>query len=515
MQRRTLSLDESGTLILLGAILFGGWFRFMPTWLAGFPINDGGMFYTMMNDLQANRFIPPLYTTYNNLNIPFAYPPLALYIGAFISSLLNISEIEILRWLPAFFNTLTIPVFFLLAKEIIGDKFKGAVATFAFAFTPHLTTWLSAGGGLTRSLGTVFMILTVYFAWKLLVKEESKSLWGVIISGSLAILSHTESSVYALTLPMLIWLVKSRSLKTAIQAGWVAIGVLLLAGPWYGWVTSQHGIAPLLSALKTGSQTIWSVLRLINIDILTEEPYLDLLGVFGILGIIFLVAKKDYFLPLMLVTIYLVQPRSAHTIGNIPLAMSAGMFFTNEILPRIGKWPNGRTVLVMALAPYILINFIYFDTLLAGNHLSQNERMAMEWVRKTTPTNGNFLILTGEPDAMCESSAEWFPALTERKSLTTLQGSEWLINDQFGKRTDSRIKLRSCINSDAPCLHRAVSELGDSFDFIYISFNAQTYYCKPANAGSEPQNFALMLSNSNDYSLVFASEEVVVFKLAK
>lgn len=66
------------------------------------------MFYTMMKDLQANHFIPPVFTTYNNLNIPFAYPPLALYIGAGISSLFNISLIKILQWLPPLINSLCV-----------------------------------------------------------------------------------------------------------------------------------------------------------------------------------------------------------------------------------------------------------------------------------------------------------------------------------------------------------------------------------------------------------------------
>ncbi len=42
-----LSKDEIGMLILLAAILFGGIFRLLPAWLAGFPVNDGGMCETL------------------------------------------------------------------------------------------------------------------------------------------------------------------------------------------------------------------------------------------------------------------------------------------------------------------------------------------------------------------------------------------------------------------------------------------------------------------------------------
>jgi len=150
------SKDEIGILILFAAILFGGIFRLLPSWLAGFPVNDGGMFHVMMKDLQANHFIPPLYTSYNHLSIPFAYPPLAFYIGAGASDLLNISLLAILRWLPAIIHTACVPALYFLAKELIGDKFTAAIATLVFALTPHLNAWLSVGGGLTRSLGTLF-----------------------------------------------------------------------------------------------------------------------------------------------------------------------------------------------------------------------------------------------------------------------------------------------------------------------------------------------------------------------
>jgi len=331
------SKDEIGILILLAAILFGGIFRLLPSWLAGFPVNDGGMFYVMMKDLQANHYIPPLYTSYNQINIPFAYPPLAFYIGAGLSDLFNISLLDILQWLPAIIHTACIPALYFLAKEIIGDKVTSAAAALAFALTPHLNAWLSVGGGLTRSFGTLFLILTVLFSYKLLVKNDKRAIGWTILFGSLTVLSHTESTVFAIALPIYIWVAKSRSRKSALQGGWVALGVLVFAGPWYGLIIHRHGIEPLLSALQTGGQTPWALAKLINVDILTEEPYLDLLGVFGVLGMAALIARKKYFIPLMLVVIYLVQPRSAHTVGNIPLALAAGIFITEVLLSEISK----------------------------------------------------------------------------------------------------------------------------------------------------------------------------------
>ena len=161
MTKKPLSTNELGTLILFGAILFGAWFRIMPAWIAGFPINDGGMFYTMILDLQTNHYIVPLFTTYNHASIPFAYPPLGFYVGAGLSDLLNISPLVVIRWLPGIINAACIPAFYFFAKEVLNNKFQGAIAAFIYAMTPHLTSWLSMGGGLTRSFGMLFMLLTL------------------------------------------------------------------------------------------------------------------------------------------------------------------------------------------------------------------------------------------------------------------------------------------------------------------------------------------------------------------
>ncbi|MEJ5225591.1 MAG: hypothetical protein WHV44_14130 [Anaerolineales bacterium] len=66
-----LPLEDQWTLLFLTlAVLLGGAVRFLPGIQAGFPINDGGMFYVMTKELVANGFALPHLTGYNGLNIP-------------------------------------------------------------------------------------------------------------------------------------------------------------------------------------------------------------------------------------------------------------------------------------------------------------------------------------------------------------------------------------------------------------------------------------------------------------
>ena len=154
-------LEWTGTILGI-AILFGIFVRVLPAFLAGFPINDGGMFSVMMRDLRGNGFALPIYTTYNYLDIPYAYPPLGFYLGA-LFELIGIYRLQVLIWLPAFFTALTIPLFYLLAKQLMGDRPRAALATAFFAFAPGNYVWLLMGGGLTRALGTVFFISSLIF----------------------------------------------------------------------------------------------------------------------------------------------------------------------------------------------------------------------------------------------------------------------------------------------------------------------------------------------------------------
>ena len=141
------------------AILFGSLVRLYPVWAAGFPVNDGGMFYRMVQDLIDSGFRIPLHTTYNQLQIPFAYPPLPFYLAGGLHLVLRIPVLEIIHWLPAFFSILTIPAFFWLAHVFLVNEKKAAVAALFFAFLPRSFEWLIMGGGLTRAPATLFFLL--------------------------------------------------------------------------------------------------------------------------------------------------------------------------------------------------------------------------------------------------------------------------------------------------------------------------------------------------------------------
>ncbi len=102
-------------LIFSVAVLLGLAVRLPFVLNTDFPLNDGGLFYTMVRELQANHFRLPLFTSYNGTNIPFAYPPLAFYLAGILQSLTQWDLLSIFRFLPFFINLLCIPAFYSLA----------------------------------------------------------------------------------------------------------------------------------------------------------------------------------------------------------------------------------------------------------------------------------------------------------------------------------------------------------------------------------------------------------------
>ena len=115
----------------------------------------------MAREIQAAHFALPLTTSYNLAGLPFAYPPLALYLAAFLDQLGPWTLLDLLRWLPLILNLLAIPAVYWLARLLLDNNRDADFAIIAFVLLPESFRWFIMGGGLTRSTGFLFAILTL------------------------------------------------------------------------------------------------------------------------------------------------------------------------------------------------------------------------------------------------------------------------------------------------------------------------------------------------------------------
>jgi len=504
-------------LILFFSLLFGAIVRFVPTLMSGSLINDGGMFYVMIEDLKANHFLLPTFTAYNHLNIPFAYPPLSFYVGGVISSL-GVSTLDILRWLPPLISMFSILAFYQTSSLILDSRKKGVLATLAYSMMPRSYSWYIMGGGLSRAFGVLFLLLACSSAWAMFTRREHRYIFLATLFGAGALLSHPETGLHTAVTCFLIWLFKGRNMRGVRDATLVALGVLILTSPWWVTVLAQHGTAPVLSALGTGGYTgtFWLAWLTFNF---AEERFVTLLTVLGLIGFMVQCLRRDRFLPVWMLAAFAVEPRSAPAIAAIPLAILAGLGLADFVLPNIAAltsksmsslqdWTDAMTNsrAVKIVIGYILFSTLfgalYYDLNLARSVLPAEGRVAMEWVRANTPSDALFIILTGQAYPFADPAIEWFPAIASRTSQNTIQGREWLLGKNFTPFLNSLDKLQACFSQDSACVEQWTDSNRLAFNYIYLQKQE-----KDSGTGF----LLFQLRQSQDYTLVFENDGAVIF----
>ena len=521
---------EWADLILMLAILIGTFMRFNPTLLAGFAINDGGMFAVMVDDLKASNYLLPKFTTYNHLNIPFAYPPLGFYLGRIAADLFGLSAVQVVRWVPAFFASLSVPAFYLLALRLLKDKYYAAISTLFFALMPRALSWFVMGGGLTRSPGQFFMLLTLATLVRLYEQNRREDIFLAGVFGGLAVMSHPEAAVHTFVSAIFLWIMLSRSRTAFINSLVVGLLVLLVSAPWWATVIHYHGVEPLLKGAATGQKTL-AVFHLLFF-VFTEEPYATMIAILGLIGIAHRLARRDYLLPLWMVIPFFVEGRSAAGPAAIPLAMLAAIGLVDVIFAALSTL-SGRNVatekagsgdvqqsdllssternIFIYLFLYLIFSTYQFGLQLSNATLYPPDQEAMNWVRENTPAESRFLVLTGTTSVSCDSVLEWFPALTGRQSLYTVQGTEWIEGPNFNTYVKSTYPVQECLSSaDVSCLDTAVSR--SQYDYVYVSKILRVNNCSPLDLQRTFPYFLESLHINDGFEVVYETDEVLIYK---
>jgi len=514
---KKLQRSEWSTLLLLIAIGIGTFMRFNPTLLAGFAINDGGMFAAMVDDLKATHYVLPEFTTYNHLNIPFAYPPLGFYIGRIAADLFGLNATEVLRWVPAFFASLSIPAFYLLALRLLKNKYYASVSTLFFALMPRALSWFVMGGGLTRSPGQFFMLLTLATVIRLYEENRKVDVLLAGIFGGLAVMSHPEAAVHTIVSAAFLWIMLSRSRTGFIHSIFVALIVLVVTAPWWATVISYHGLDPLLKGAATGQKAL-AVLHLLFF-VFTEEPYATVIAILGLIGIASRLLRRDYLLPLWMVIPFFVEGRSAAGPAAIPLAMLAAIGLVDVVLSALQSrnaepqpdevLPVERNVFIYLLL-YLLFSTYQFGFGLSSATLYAPDREAMQWVKENTPAESRFLVLTGTTSVSCDSVMEWFPALTGRQSIYTVQGTEWTEGSNFNNYVRSTYAVQGCLSdSDVACVDGVIDR--SEYDYVYVSKTLRADNCMPVGRERTFPFFEASVK-TNGFETVYESEGVLIYR---
>jgi len=465
-----------------------------------FPLNDGGLFFAMVRDLQAAHFHLPAFTSYNGAGIPYAYSPLGFYLAGLLDSWTPLSLVEVFRWLPLVTSALTVVAVAWLADALLASRWAAVAATIAFGLIPRSFIWLLMGGGLTRSLGFLFALVTLRLLYALYTEQRWLYVPLVALAAALTVLSHLGTAPFVAFSGLLLLLAYGRNRQAVLASAAAAAGAALLSAPWWLSVIHMHGFGPFIAASATGGSIFRSLSLADTISTLamlglgTAESVLAIIGMLGAVGFFFALSMGDWLLPAWWIAIVTLDARQGSTFSTVPIALLAGVAVVQLLLPAMRRLPiatlsrsPGRAAwspevilglfLVFATASAFLRNTPVIGGMGDMGGLSRQELAAMQWVARETPANASFLIVAGTPWEV-DRNSEWFPALAHRKSVATVQGFEYRPLGEFAHKKREYIDLQNCAGWVSQCLRDWSRSTGQSYTHVYIPKSPDRNCCR-------------------------------------
>ncbi|MBK8824426.1 MAG: hypothetical protein IPN58_17985 [Anaerolineales bacterium] len=138
-----------------------------------------------------------------------------------------------------------------------------------------------------------------------------------------------------------------------------------------------------------------------------------------------------------------------------------------------------------------------FGFKLINTSLSIADRDAMAWIKQNTPAASLFLPITGVQSPEIDPFVEWFPALTERRSQTTIQGFEWLLGSGFYKKYGDFAEVQGC--KTLACITDWSNRTGLEYEYLVIQ-----------RSGVD-EKLIVSLNTANDYKNIYSTKEILIY----
>jgi hypothetical protein len=344
------------------------------------------------------------------------------------------------------------------------------VAASAYALAPASWVWLIQGGGISRSPGLLLAVLALWLVVRLVRDPGPRLAVAAGVLAGLTVLVHPGAAVFAAVSAVLLWLFEGQTRASLAWSGAALAVALAVAAPWLVVLVSRHGIAVLTDVPSNGPDLGQAVLALLA-GRATGLPFADPLALLGVALAILAAIRRRFLLPAWL----LAAPVVSYQYGMIPFGLLIGQFAVDLAGARrqAAGTDGSRTPTVIAMV--VAACLVFEGVVAAGTVLNPaapvfaldaSRRAAMAWVAAELPADARIAIITGgewsgDPDS------EWFPQLTGRQSVATVQGSEWLGTAAFQAQVTANRGLQACVaEGSASCV---IDWLADwPADYLYL-----------------------------------------------
>jgi len=435
------------------------------------PLGYAGMFTLMAEEIASSGFrLPMVVPFYGPGGVPFAYPPLGLYLLAFAIKI-GVPVYGILRFIPPLFSLFAlIPIFF-LTLEISGSKIAAMVSAVLVSISSYLYEAHTWAAGSVRGLAFILVLFSIYYYVKACngFRKREAILSGVFLG--LATLTHLSYTILFIVW-MVAWLLTHPKKNCLWASLIVSLIGLLISIPWMIIMIDRYGFSVFRNAtLSHGNDSYYSIFQ--NISTVLEYLQNKLGSVlpnpiyssFVLGGIIYLLITRQPGLPVVFlgVALFIFESHQYLTFVN---GVIAGIFISWII--RTINTLHGKPIVkyFRVVSPLIMIGLsasIYLDGFqIILYHRPVLNTLAFDvaqYVRENTPTNARYLLVAQQDEA------EWFPYLLEREPLIGQWGSEWL--GDYYQQTSYLRRLRRCeIDQDIDCISQLISIIGDKPDYL-------------------------------------------------
>jgi hypothetical protein len=442
------------TWLILGLVTLAGMMvRGIPVVLADFPVNDGGLFFALTRAIQDAGWGLPATVAWNGTDLPFIYPPVGFYMAGILETL-GADLLGVFRWLPLLTATLAVPAVFLLGRTLLRSEIGGLVAALAYSLAPASYVWMVQGGGVTRSPG---LVLAVLAAWQMvgLAREPTRRRAAAVgLLAGATVLIHPGAAVFTALSGALIWLFEGGTRRWSLH--WAAaVGMAgLVVAPWALIVTVRHGLNALIDVPSNGPDPLVAAAALVA-GRYTGVPFTDPLAILGFALAVRSVIRGQLLLPLWLGAGILVSYQYA----MVPFGLLVGTLAADLARSQPAEAEPATGGLVRFVAPIgagvvsvcLIIEGVASAFTVANpgapvHALSEDRRAAMAWVASNLEPDAPIAVITNSV-WNSDADSEWFPVLTGRHSVATVQGSELLGHAAFYEQLATHRLLQGCVSS--------------------------------------------------------------------
>lgn len=498
-------------LILLSIILAAGIaVRVGPTLVAEYPLNLGGFFYVIIEEIEkCGLFCYPESIPYygGTDGVPFVYPPVGFFVTAAVHTALPfLSLFTVLKGMSIVLNTAAMLLFAGLAYSLL-DRTQALAAVLAFATIPAAFVKLVGTPAPIRTLGFVLLLAGAYYYSRQLsgpVVPRHGAVLGAFTA--LSGLTHPVMGVGAV-LTSFVLMLHHRSLRrpdtrSVLRTGgaWAA-GLTATLLPYLG-ILAMRGQLSLLVNGGTSKGFLNTVQLALKYESVTGEPFVSIWGAVSMLGVFYVIREGKLYLAYWLISTLFLVPAYFSGIKVVPASLVGGVFFE-----RLYFWMSGKDgfrervgivgvggMMVAVVGLYTLGGaFTYSITAgtpvlgrVASNHgglvqLNESRMDNFKRVANKVESEGEVLFLASN-----QNNVEWGPAISKRAAFAMPYGEEW--TGKFERWYDLKLKMagRKCVFD---VLRLAQNEREFLPDYVYIQ--GLDYLTNTAMCGEEERPWRL------------------------